>query len=341
MTDSDATSILEPLMWEFGNELTDSDETICGVMAQTNADCWHLDDCDLSAWFKDEAEEIISFSVELNFTGDQIEDRFHFGDIIKAKVEGQFVYKDEKWEVADYNVLKTVSGDSDTDWRVFYADGNCTEEDIDPNDWVLVKNCFDECSKRYSRGEFFDDFYEQSNLKTSLQIDIENGEKNFTDYLVDTFRQICNEEYTSDGRLGIESQTEFIEGVIYAKSYNESLEEWIKPTIWNWLEKNYEEAKEKAQRKYEEEKEKFEYYEYLDRLGLPYQDFLQHPYWKNVRNKIIERDKCCRTCGSIVFLEVHHITYENRANELNHLEDLTLLCRDCHQLIHDNYRWHA
>jgi hypothetical protein len=119
ITNSEAISILEPLMWDFGNNLIDSDETICPEIAQTNADGWRLDDYDLDAWVEDEEEGLIGFSVELTFIGDQIEDRFTCGDIVKAKVKGQFIYKNEKWEVEDYEVLKAMSGDSYTDWSGF------------------------------------------------------------------------------------------------------------------------------------------------------------------------------------------------------------------------------
>jgi hypothetical protein len=119
ITKSEAISILEPLMWDFGNELAEIDDMICAEIAQTNADGWRLDYYDLDAWVEDEEERLIGFSVELTFIGDQIEDRFTCGDIVKAKVKGQFLYKNEKWEVEDYEVLKAMSGDSYTDWSGF------------------------------------------------------------------------------------------------------------------------------------------------------------------------------------------------------------------------------
>lgn len=33
-------------------------------------------------------------------------------------------------------------------------------------------------------------------------------------------------------------------------------------------------------------------------------------------------------------LEVHHLTYDNHGDELHHLEDLTCICRKCHENLH-------
>jgi len=61
---------------------------------------------------------------------------------------------------------------------------------------------------------------------------------------------------------------------------------------------------------------------------------LNSDYWKEVRQRILARDRKCVKCGSILFLEVHHKTYKNKGNELEHLEDLILLCSKCHQKEH-------
>jgi len=56
--------------------------------------------------------------------------------------------------------------------------------------------------------------------------------------------------------------------------------------------------------------------------------------WKEVRQRILARDRKCVKCGSILFLEVHHKTYKNKGNELERLEDLILLCSECHKNEH-------
>jgi len=61
---------------------------------------------------------------------------------------------------------------------------------------------------------------------------------------------------------------------------------------------------------------------------------LNSEYWKEVRQRILARDRKCAKCGSILFLEVHHKTYKSIGNELEHLGDLILLCSDCHKNEH-------
>lgn len=66
-----------------------------------------------------------------------------------------------------------------------------------------------------------------------------------------------------------------------------------------------------------------------------YENFLQTIYWKNVRKLVLERDGyACTKCGSEGPLHIHHLTYVNHFNELEHLEDLITLCKECHRNIH-------
>ena len=67
-----------------------------------------------------------------------------------------------------------------------------------------------------------------------------------------------------------------------------------------------------------------------------YKEFLKSNYWKQVKNMVLERDNyTCRGCGSNSQLEVHHLTYKNHFSEHKHLDDLATLCRNCHELSHE------
>jgi hypothetical protein len=69
--------------------------------------------------------------------------------------------------------------------------------------------------------------------------------------------------------------------------------------------------------------------------ALSYDEYLQTPYWRELRLKVLNRDgHCCRLCRSTDQLEVHHNTYERRGME--ELDDLVTLCKKCHQNFHDN-----
>ena len=62
---------------------------------------------------------------------------------------------------------------------------------------------------------------------------------------------------------------------------------------------------------------------------------LNSEYWNEVKLHIRARDRKCVKCGSILYLEVHHKTYINKGNELEHLDDLILLCSECHKKEHN------
>lgn len=61
--------------------------------------------------------------------------------------------------------------------------------------------------------------------------------------------------------------------------------------------------------------------------------YLQSPLWKKIRQKAIdEYGTICGKCGGYG-TDVHHLTYDRvGGNEL--LEDLQVLCRECHEAIH-------
>jgi hypothetical protein len=57
-------------------------------------------------------------------------------------------------------------------------------------------------------------------------------------------------------------------------------------------------------------------------------------YWGEVKKRVHERDRVCQHCGSSQRLHVHHKNYFHRGDELNHMEDLVLLCSKCHGTLH-------
>lgn len=62
--------------------------------------------------------------------------------------------------------------------------------------------------------------------------------------------------------------------------------------------------------------------------------YLKSAQWKQLKQqrRLIANNKCER-CLSSSPLELHHITYKNLGNE--NIEDLALVCRRCHQHIHN------
>lgn len=70
---------------------------------------------------------------------------------------------------------------------------------------------------------------------------------------------------------------------------------------------------------------------------LKYYEFLNTKYWDVVRRYKLKRSKYkCELCNAKgATLNVHHKTYKNHGFEHNHLEDLVVLCRECHAKFHD------
>jgi 5-methylcytosine-specific restriction endonuclease McrA len=60
--------------------------------------------------------------------------------------------------------------------------------------------------------------------------------------------------------------------------------------------------------------------------------YMQSNQWRTKVRQLKWR-KVCEVCGSDEKLEAHHNTYARLGNE--NLEDLNLLCRNCHQEIHN------
>ena len=85
----------------------------------------------------------------------------------------------------------------------------------------------------------------------------------------------------------------------------------------------------------------------LKDLGFSsYADYLRSRHWMEFRKRFYRSNRikkmvalrgnifCEFCCGSDVPLELHHRTYKRLGRELNY--DVVLLCRNCHQTIHQN-----
>jgi len=70
-------------------------------------------------------------------------------------------------------------------------------------------------------------------------------------------------------------------------------------------------------------------------MTIKYLNYLKSEKWNKINKWIHIRDKVCQNCGSNKKIQVHHTTYKNIYNELNHLEDVKLLCNKCHYLAHN------
>lgn len=74
----------------------------------------------------------------------------------------------------------------------------------------------------------------------------------------------------------------------------------------------------------------------VERLkALDYKVYLQTEEWKQTRSFALNRAGLrCQMCNRATKLQVHHRTYERLGEEW--LDDLTVLCGDCHKTFHEH-----
>lgn len=66
-----------------------------------------------------------------------------------------------------------------------------------------------------------------------------------------------------------------------------------------------------------------------------YDAYIDSDAWRAKRGPALERaEHRCQVCNADKHLDVHHRTYERLGNEKP--GDLTVLCRSCHELFHEN-----
>ena len=81
---------------------------------------------------------------------------------------------------------------------------------------------------------------------------------------------------------------------------------------------------------------------YAELRKMDYKEYLETGEWteraKIMRARFENRCQACNRHKNEVQLEVHHRTYERRGNEKP--TDLTVLCQECHQMVHDRHPIH-
>ena len=68
-----------------------------------------------------------------------------------------------------------------------------------------------------------------------------------------------------------------------------------------------------------------------------YDDYIKSPQWRQIRAMMLNKYGKCQLCSSTKNLEVHHNSYDHIGEEKEHLEDLVVLCHDCHSKFHNKH----
>ncbi len=70
--------------------------------------------------------------------------------------------------------------------------------------------------------------------------------------------------------------------------------------------------------------------------GMDYQNFLKTPYWKAITaHTKYKAGYRCQLCNSAYDLVTHHRNYDIHGREHDHIQELIVLCDDCHSKFHD------
>ncbi len=71
--------------------------------------------------------------------------------------------------------------------------------------------------------------------------------------------------------------------------------------------------------------------------SMLYGDYLHTVEWETTRQRALEHHgRYCHDCQATAFLEVHHLTYDNKGREK--MGDLAVLCDKCHEKRHAGRR---
>jgi uncharacterized protein with PIN domain len=69
--------------------------------------------------------------------------------------------------------------------------------------------------------------------------------------------------------------------------------------------------------------------------GIPYKTYLKTEHWRELRaDASTKAGHRCQVCNKKGLIDVHHRTYERLGAEK--LEDVIVLCRECHSIFHSN-----
>lgn len=91
----------------------------------------------------------------------------------------------------------------------------------------------------------------------------------------------------------------------------------------------------KRKKRDKRKKDKFWYLQH-EANGLIYKDFLKSKYWLKIRQIVLKKAHYkCLICKGKQDLQVHHNSYKHHFAEHKHLNDLDILCRNCHKEYHE------
>lgn len=125
--------------------------------------------------------------------------------------------------------------------------------------------------------------------------------------------------------------------LLFGSKTNSNARKKIDEELEEYLQEVRNESKESIIKSNEDARKEWE----LDQVkkSRDYKEYLKTLEWHTLKRQVYVRDNYrCRQCSkdlSKMNGNVHHVTYDRVYNEK--LDDLVLVCPDCHQLIHTYY----
>lgn len=124
---SERNHIVDNLLADFANELTESDDWITSLIAESRCVMWHCDDySDVKTW--SENENAIGFSASLHFGSDQDDDYYSPLDEIRARMEGVVTLDNGEWVVSHYEIHEADYDLDPDDFESNYKDAVLSNE---------------------------------------------------------------------------------------------------------------------------------------------------------------------------------------------------------------------
>lgn len=117
LLESETEDTLYEAVSDLGNTLTDADDQVTSLIAETNACGFSTDEVEIleiGRFIFSEAG--IPFRARIRLTGEPDSDKIFHGDTILVDVTGTLRYDGERWTIDDYDVvaeLEDVTGDAD------------------------------------------------------------------------------------------------------------------------------------------------------------------------------------------------------------------------------------
>ncbi len=65
-----------------------------------------------------------------------------------------------------------------------------------------------------------------------------------------------------------------------------------------------------------------------------YREYLKSKHWAEVRAYYLNIYPECQLCSKKGILQIHHKTYKHKGNEIDYPDDMLVVCKSCHKLIH-------